>query len=336
MFQSMVNRLVQILLLFRNSNAKVMVICLFLSTMLWFTLELNKEQNIEISYPISFKYNDSLFIPTTTLPKDIRIMIKGTGWQVLSKYFGLGGRSVVYDIDHLLRSYVDYKAGGKTYILPTSTQNQTKIRKSLETVELQGVLSDTLHLTFDRRIRRTLPLSFYHEKSLAENFQINGEVKIEPKFVVFDGPEKMVKNLADPFMLELSEKNIKKAFSGNVSIKLPKNQQKLISQDKTSASISFKVAKYITKTMKLPIKRRGFPADKQFSFSEPTVQLRFNFKEANLGQMRLKSFNVVADFSQLNPVDSTLELQLKKPAIVVDYQMIPNKIKLKNVGNQNP
>ena len=195
----MVNRIIQILLLFRNSNVKVIVVCLFLSTLLWFTLELNKEQSIEVSYPVGFNYNDSLFIPTTPLPEEIRILIKGTGWQVFSKYFGFGGNPIRYDIDNLLRSYVDYARGGATFILPASSQNQARLRKTLEGVELQAVISDTLHLRFDRRIRRTLPLSIYHESALAENYQIDGEVKINPKFVVFDGPEKMVKSLADPF-----------------------------------------------------------------------------------------------------------------------------------------
>lgn len=326
----MVNQLIRILLLFRNSNVKVIVICLFLSTMLWFTLELNKEQNIEISYPVSFSYNDSLFIPTTPLPKYIRLMIKGTGWQVLAKYFGVSSSSVEYNIDHLLRSYVDYKKGGKTYILPSSPQNQANIRKSLENVELQGVLSDTLHLRFDRRIRRTLPLSIYHERALAENFQIDGKINIEPRYVVFDGPEKMIKGLAEPFMLDLSEKNINADFNSDVRISLPKKQQKLISQDKTSARVSFNVAKFITRTMRLTIRRKGFPAGTQYSFSQPQAALTFSFKESDLGKMRLKSFEVFADFANLNPIDSTLNLMLKTPPIVVDYQLVPGKIKLKN------
>ncbi|WP_157558477.1 YbbR-like domain-containing protein [Microscilla marina] len=335
MFRSMVNKLVQAFLLFRDSNAKVIVVCLFLSTMLWFTLELNKEQSIEVSYPVSFEYNDSLFIPTTPLPKHIRIMIKGTGWQVLSKYFGLSGKSVVYDINGMLQSYVDGSIHKKTYILPALPQSQAKIRKSLETVELLGVLSDTLSFTFDRRAKRTLPLSIYHEKALAEDFQIDGKVTIEPQFVVFEGPEKMVKNLADPFMLELPEKNIKTAYDNEVTISLPANQQKLIVQDKKTAKIQFDVAKFMSKTFRVPVMAKGFPSSTQFTLSNRAVQLKFHFKASDLGQIRLKEFKVYADFSELNPADSTIKLKLIKPAVVTDYQMVPNKIKLRNVEKKD-
>lgn len=333
----MVNKLIQLLLLFRNSNAKVMVTCLFLSTMLWFTLELNKEQNIEVSYPVSFQYNDSLFIPTSPLPKHIRIMIKGTGWQVLSKYFGISGKSVSYEIDGMLRSFVDEGANRKTYILPASPQSQAKIRKSLEIVELQGVLSDTLHFTFDRLARRTLPLSIYHEKALAESYQIDGKVSIEPKFVVFEGPEKMVKNLADPFMLELPEKGIKTKYDNKVKINLPAKQKQLITQDKSMARVRFGVAKFMTKTFRIPVMLKGAPQTTKFSLSNRAVQLKFHFKASDLGQIRLKEFRVYANFNQLNPSDSTVKLTLVKPAVVTDYQMMPNKIKLKqHVENKNP
>lgn len=332
----MANKLLQVLLLFRNSNAKVMVTCLFLSTMLWFTLELNKEQNIEVSYPVSFNYNDSLFIPTTPLPKHIRIMIKGTGWQVLSKYFGISGKSVAYDLDGMLRSLLEDEGNKQAYILPASPQSQANIRKSLETVELQGVLSDTMRFTFDRLSRRTLPLSIYHEKSLAESFQIDGKVSIEPKFVVFEGPEKMVKNLANPFMLELPEKNIKTKYNSSVKISLPANQKQLIAQDKTIAKVRFKVAKFMEKTFRVPVILKGVPKSTQFSLSNRIVQLKFHFKAADLGKIRLKEFRAYADVSQLNPADSTVKLTLVKPAVVTDYQMIPNKIKLQHVENKNP
>ncbi|HAS43965.1 MAG TPA: hypothetical protein DCS93_26040 [Microscillaceae bacterium] len=332
----MINRLIQILLLFRNSNVKVIVVCLFLSTLLWFTLELNKEQSIEVSYPVEFQYNDSLFIPTTPLPEDIRILIKGTGWQVLSKYFGLSGSAVQYDIDNLLRSYVDYAKGGTTFILPASSQNQAKLRKSLEDVELQGIVADTLHLAFDRRIRRTLPLSIYHERSLAEDYQIDGEVTIEPKYVIFDGPEKIIKGLADPFVLDLPEKNISGKYNNKVSIALPESQAKLIVQDKSSARVSFDVAKYITKTMRLPVQKRGFPEAPKLAISQPQTTLTFKFKEADLGKVRLKSFAVFADFDRLNPTDSTLKLRLRRPNFIENYQLLPDKIKLTNLENKKP
>ncbi|OJJ15893.1 hypothetical protein BKI52_36855 [marine bacterium AO1-C] len=332
----MINRLIQILLLFRNSNVKVIVVCLFLSTLLWFTLELNKEQSIEVSYPIEFQYNDSLFIPTTPLPEEIRVLIKGTGWQVLSKYFGLSGNAVKYNIDNLLRSYVDYAKGGETFILPASAQNQAKLRKSLEGVELQAIVADTLHLTFDRRIRRTLPLSIYHERALAENYQIEGEVTIDPKYVVFDGPEKMIKSLADPFVLDLPEKNISGKYDSKVPISLPEKQAKLIVQDKTNAQVSFEVAKYITKTMRLPVQKRGFPEAPKLALSQPQTTLTFKFKEADLGKVRLKSFAVFADFNKLNPTDSTLKLTLKKPGFIENYQLLPDKVKLTNLENKKP
>jgi hypothetical protein len=180
-------------------------------------------------------------------------MIKGTGWQVLSKYFGISGKSVSYELDGMLRNLLDDGGNKQAYIVPTSPQSQANIRKSLETVELQGVLSDTLRFTFDRLMRRTLPLSIYHEKSLAESFQIDGKVDIEPKFVVFEGPEKMVKNLANPFMLELPEKNIKTVYNNSVKISLPANQTQLIAQDKTTAKVRFKVAKFMEKTFRVPI-----------------------------------------------------------------------------------
>ncbi len=332
----MINRLIQILLLFRNSNVKVIVACLFLSTLLWFTLELNKEQSIEVKYPIEFQYNDSLFIPTTPLPEKIRIIIKGTGWQVLSKYFGFSGNAVNYNIDNLLRSYVDYAKGGKTFVLPASSQNQAKLRKSLEDVELQAIVADTLHLTFDRRIRRTLPLSIYHERALADNYQIEGDVTINPKYVVFEGPEKMVKSLADPFVLDIPDRNIDGKYENTVPITLPESQAKLIVQDKSSARVSFGVAKYITKTLRLPIQKKGFPELPKLALSQPQVTLTFKFKESDLGKVRLKSFAVFADLNKLNRVDSTLKLTLRKPDFIENYQLLPDKVKLTNLENKKP
>ena len=77
------------ILRFNRRNWKAVVLCIFTATVFWFFNALNKTYTTNISFPLSFDYDDDNFLPVGNLPANVRLNVTGNGWELFKRSTGV-------------------------------------------------------------------------------------------------------------------------------------------------------------------------------------------------------------------------------------------------------
>src|SRR5687767_9682749 len=87
------------LLRFNRKNWKAVVLCVLAATVFWFFNSLNKRYTTNITFPVTFDYDDENYIAVKPLPSSVRINVTGVGWDLFRRSLGIKIPPLVIPID---------------------------------------------------------------------------------------------------------------------------------------------------------------------------------------------------------------------------------------------
>lgn len=216
---------------FNKKSWKAVVLCLFAATVFWFFNALNKNYSANINFPLDFDYDRDQYTTVKALPTSIRMNVSGLGWDLFRKSSGLKVPPLIIPLE---KPTEVNKIVGST--LPALFSPQ------LEGLQINFVLSDTLHVEIDEKTRRKFKLEIDSVwRYLNPDYGVINEVKLVPDTVWVEGPKKIVKALPDVITLKLPQNNIDSDFIGEVEIIFPNND--LLKRYPPVIEVSFDVEK---------------------------------------------------------------------------------------------
>ncbi|MBN8821776.1 MULTISPECIES: hypothetical protein [unclassified Spirosoma] len=222
-----------------------LLLCLLAATLFWFLSALNKPgYTLNVDYPIRFIYNDSLYIPTTPLPKTVRVNVSSDGWGLLR------------------HTWLPFRVEPVTYTIKAPLQATTintslltaALAEHIKKLHINYVVSDKLDVHFDRRMRKTIPLKAdsLHINMLPP-FVVTSVINLTPRNIEVDGPARLVRGLPDTLWVKIPRKRI----SDNYDDEIPLNQLRhpLLHTSADRVAVSFEVGELLSPQLKLNTER---------------------------------------------------------------------------------
>lgn len=213
---------------------KVASLCLVGALLFWLLNALNKEgYSTKLSYPLQVEYDDSLYIPTMPLPRQIQASISGNGWDLLWRTLAFGNQPVQYPVTSPLRA---------RYI---STSSLTDLlSEQLKETHVNYVIADTLDLRFERRVVKNVRLiADTAAVRFPNHFVISTAINVIPAVVTVEGPESAMRNYPDTIRISLPRK-INGDFDEVLPIPLPRKKNVRASAEQVT--ISFEIAELLS------------------------------------------------------------------------------------------
>lgn len=210
------------------------MLCFLAAFVIWLLNSLNKSgYSAKISYPLTIKYNDSLYISTKPLPQKLNVSLSSTGWDLLKYNLFSNATPLVYEINNPLSvSRLD-----NNFLLESLTV-------LLQRPKLNYILADTSTLHFERKQKKIIKLRVDSLGiDLQKNFVVSSLINISPAEVIIEGPESILKNYEDFIVLKVPTKRLATNFDDKVSIGLPQNM--LVKSNTDKALVSFEVAELL-------------------------------------------------------------------------------------------
>jgi hypothetical protein len=305
---------------------KVVLLCLMAASTFWFLNALNKTYtNIRTSYPIRFVYDEKKLIPLKPLPEEVEINVSGKGWKLLRKSLMLDVRPAEIMVFSLPR---------QPYL--TGSALRPSVSGVLDGLQLNFVLTDTIHFNFDRRIIRNIPLGVDSTGiKTAENMVIASPIDITPDTVVFDGPASIVSKFPSPYPVKLPITNIDRSFKRFVPVEY--SNDALVKASVPEVEVSFAVSPLIWEEKMLAPIVLNAPAARTVELRPPLVSLRYGYRQSNAAAITPEQFEVTLNYASLNLTDSTVAVELtRKPVQVHQVVVQPTRVKVKLIPNQVP
>ena len=226
---------------FDKTNWRAVALCLVAATVFWFFNALNKEHTATITFPVDFKYNESVFIPVKSLPKSVLINITGIGWDLLRKSIGFKVVPLQIALDR--PSEIKKLPPGSILALATAQFDQLKINH---------VASDTLMVSIDRRQSKKVKLFVRKDQFRFDpEYGRSSIIRIEPDSVLLNGPTSTLNQIPDSIQIQLVDEVIDEDINTEGDVMLPIEDGVTIGIE--TARVRFRVSKLIVQIKKVKI-----------------------------------------------------------------------------------
>lgn len=299
----------------------MVVLCVAAATTFWVLNALNKDNySTIVDYPVQWEYDQKNFIPVKSLPNSIQIEISGNGWDLLRKYFKIGGTPYLIQLN---------SPAEKKYLLTADLKRS--LGEFITPTQLQNVIGDTIHYQIDRIVTKTLrPVLDTLGYSLDKNIALEGKVNFNPDQLEITGPSSVLEAFDGKYPVALNATKINSDYSGKVSLTVDESLTKLVQLKQKEIQVSFSVLTYLEGNKRLKIKKINFPNTVTLPNEELVPVLSYLIEEANLPQLKDLKFEAILDYRKRNRADSTLQLEVSpNPNFLKEVRISPPQIKLK-------
>lgn len=197
---------------FNKKNWKAVVLCIFAATVFWFFNALNKNYSTNISFPVTFEYDQERYIPVKSLPAIVRMNVTGSGWDLFRRSLGFKVPPLVVPLE---KPADIHKIVGTT--LPATFAGQ------LERLKINFVITDTVRINIERKQRKKLWVRIdAAQPYIHPDFGLTNSPTLDPDTVWVEGPHGMIQKISDTVLLKLPQ-NIRKNFNEVVDLPFGKN-----------------------------------------------------------------------------------------------------------------
>ena len=303
------------------SDLKVVVLCIATATTFWILNALNKDDyTTVVDYPIEFVFDKEKFVPIEMLPKTIQLEIKGNGWDLLRKYFGLNTTSFPVKLE---------KPSEKGYFL--SSDLKRSLGDFLTPTQLLSVLDDSIKYQIDEikvlKIKPTLDsMSF----TMAKNHRIDSKISFSPDKLTIKGPESILRSMKEGFPISLDESKINSNIQKKVGITIPSQFGNLISIKEEAVIVEFEVVTLLEGNKRLKLKKLYFPKSVTIPDEDLSFMAYYLVDERKAPELKDMEFEAILDYTKRDREDSTLYVQVNPlPKYLEQIRIEPPLVKLK-------
>lgn len=298
-------------------KVKVFLILLVCSFGAWLISKLSETYTERITFELIFTNSPDTLMLMNSSEKEITLDVRGSGWQFLSSRFTSGELTI--DLERV--AYND-----KNFYLPNQDYRD-QIEAALPgDMSIVQMADETLLLYFSRLISKKLPVEPNVGIDLAQNFLLEGPLRILPDSVVLTGPQQELDTLVKVYTekVELTE------IDGNISrtLKLVKPQSLLnTSYNIEQVQLSADVFRFSEKILEIAVEVVNLPEGTQIRTFPNNVEVLCKAKLEILKDLAPTDFKVIADLKEAQENSSFLPIRLvKQPERVPSAQLLQNRV----------
>jgi len=307
-------------ILIKNKKiSKSFISFLVASVLIWLLITLSKEYTTLLTFPVSYHSipQDQRLEREPT--KELDIIVRTSGFNILKSRFG--------SMTLLLNAANLTKKSLNRYYFLTKNQINTIQQQLNSSIQLQGVVLDTIYLEIGNLISKKVPL----KPNLAIGYHIGYDVleaiAVSPDSVMISGPEAQIAQIETLSLGVLELKDVMADFSEKVKIILPENSAN-IKVDSEYTTISGKVEKFTEGSFKIPFKVTNLPENVELTMLNKTVEVFYVVGLSNFNKIDKNFFKVVCDYtiSKENNLSYLLPKVVAKSSFIKSFKVFPNKI----------
>lgn len=259
-------------------------LCLAISAILWFTREMGKSYEEEITLNVAYENVPKSLALISEVPSTLRVSVEGTGWGILSHYL-FDDETVTLDVTEIEGSNIS----------KLSTKDHRIMNVLNENLKVLDVYPDDISFYFEKINAKKVPVKTDISLSFEQQYALDGEVSITPDSIYVYGSKVMTDTITKVFAETVELKKLKESFKLSVPIRTIDNLR--LSAD--SVCISGIVEKFTEQTIAVPIKLMNAP-DIAVDLMNDKVTLTFIIGISKVQAYNPSDFEAIADFEKMS------------------------------------
>jgi hypothetical protein len=270
---------------FNRTNWKAVALCFITATIFWLFNALNKTYSTSIRFPLQFEFDQSKFAPVGQLPQTLLINVKGTGWDLFRKYFGVKVPTLTIPIE---------RPADTRKILASTLP--VKLASQMGSTQINHIVLDTIRLHIEPRIFRKFPLVVdTTQLQFRDDLARISKIKITPDSVDLSGPVSIIHDMPDPIVLKLKDGRVGANFREEVEIEIPELEN--VQRNPPTVEVTFDVGEMVSATQVIRLDKNKLPWG--YATTQDSIKCSFLVPQKFIGK-----FNASELFGTLPTVTS--------------------------------
>lgn len=232
---------------FDRTNWKAVALCFMAAVTFWLFNALNKEYSTNLRFPLQFEFDQTQFAPARQLPQNLLINVRGNGWDLFRKYFGVRLPVLVIPLER--------PAETKKIVASTLP---ALIASQLNGIQINFIVMDTLRLQIENKARKTVKIVANIEQVTFRNNEGRvGPVEISPDTVEVTGPATLVEQLPDTLVVSVPSTRAGSNFREGLEVNFI--NQEFTKRNPPVVEVSFPIGEMVTVSKEVVLKIDKFP-----------------------------------------------------------------------------
>ena len=302
-----------------NKRIAVFMICLIISTILWFLNALSKDYTTTIVYPVKYTNPPEKQFLSGETPGEFTLTVKGKGFTLL-QYKLLTFSPVEIDISGIIQN--TEPNSGKYKVLSRSFLSAVSAQIS-DDILISEIKPELLEIVLDSLSTKTVPVEIDLNVNFDSQMHLKNKVTTNPDKVEITGPSIILEKIS----AVKTKVNISNKLNASIEQEID-----LIHPEKTTivpekVAINIEVEKYTEKELKIPIEIFNKPPDVQLKLFPSEIKLFCSVGLSRFDAIKPSDFGIAVDYSAIvNDVNSLGLTIFKQPELVQNIKLYPEKV----------
>ncbi|MFN8142818.1 MAG: hypothetical protein U0073_00215 [Bacteroidia bacterium] len=171
----------------------VIAVCFFIASIFWLLISLSHEYPTELTFPVSYQNLPGKKVVVNDLPEHITILVKTSGFKILSYDFQKQKKAIEIDVAGKLQGYPEYLSDALSIATASFTPDFT--RQLGNEVNILGYTPDSIVFNFSDRIQRRLPVKLNADISYEKQYDSSSGISVAPDSITVSGPPSVLQNM---------------------------------------------------------------------------------------------------------------------------------------------
>ncbi len=287
---------------------------LIASLAFWILINLSKIYTSKITYPISYINLPQHKTLLNTPPKELTILIKGTGFNLLST--NITNKPLLLNLKKIRN-----KEENNYYFLSKNIHSevQNQLKKGIDLIEIQ---KDTIHLKIGTLSSKKIPLKSDINISFKLGFDLTKPITIKPDSVTISGNKTDLNKISYLNLEKINAENLSKSTELSSKIIIPKiNNFKI---DNETVKVIISIDKFTEGEIEIPVNVKNAPEG--INIFPKKVKLIYKVSLKDFNKISPDLFNVECTYNK-NSETSYLTPKIQSNSdLITLIRVVPDKI----------
>ncbi len=306
----------------RNGKAFVFLICLALSSFLWFLNSLEKRYTDHISVPVKYINLPKNKDLTGKMPEKLELTVDALGFTLLRHKLRLAFSPILIDVNELSNNYLENKFLSK-YAISTNGHKEEFAKQISNEIEIISIRPDSISFKVSNVIEKLIKVHPVVELAFAREFVLQRPPVAIPESILVRGPEDILDTIVSVSTSPVVLKNLSQSQIVDADLILPDE----LTCELGKAAVQISVEQCSEAKFEIPVSIINQPDSLQIKTFPAKVKVSCRIGISQYNKLNNSRFKATVDFSRRSLILSKLPVTLGNiPETVLSVDYFPKEV----------
>ena len=307
---------------FRRQQWKEIIIFIFfllLSFVFWFMEVLQEDYEQRIVFPVRYKNVPVEWVLSEQTPKNISVLIKEKGANLLYYFWSPRFRSVDVSVSDLPRSS-DSTLQISNRMLESELAKQLMASASIISFQPREIV-----LLYDTLCNRLVPVAPQVSVAMRQGFQQSDSIIVSPSKALLYGSSRILETLKEVKTKPLTLDDVSTTKEMTAQLVLPPG----VKAEIETVKVTIPVEEFTEKKIHLPVQCLDIPANYVLRIFPSSVEVTCNVPLSQFRELTDDKIEIVIPFAGFTENQATGKIPVRltrKPGYVTNHVVVPNEL----------